>query len=159
MKITFFEENDTVLTREAEDAIRKALVQAARHSGLDFCVNIQLTDNAGIRQLNRDFRGLDCATDVLSFPAYEFEGLLQNVWDRLDVEMEADCLFIGDISISVECALEQADEFGHSPEREMAFLALHGTLHLLGYDHELETDEMEMVEIQRVLLEQAGIGR
>lgn len=126
-------------------------------------VNLLLTDNEGIRQYNQEYRQIDRATDVLSFPMIDFE----TEGDFSVVEKEcADCfepesgeLMLGDIVISVEKVKEQAAEFGHSEKREFAFLVTHSLLHLCGYDH-MEPDEAKVMEQkQEVILSSLGITR
>ncbi len=108
-------------------------------------VSVTLTDNAGIRALNLEYRGKDSATDVLSFPMF----------DETDERA-----ILGDIVISLERALGQANEYGHSLEREVAFLTVHSVLHLLGYDHELgEQEEREMFTKQEEILKEMGLTR
>lgn len=108
-------------------------------------VSVLITDNEGIRELNRDFRNIDSATDVLSFPAGE--------------EFESETAMLGDIAISLPRAEEQAEEYGHSLERELAFLTTHGMLHLLGYDHMNAEDETEMRRLQTKILTEMEIMR
>lgn len=126
-------------------------------------VNLVLTDNAGIRELNRECRGIDRETDVLSFPNLEFkkEGVFE-----VPKEAEADCfdpetgeLMLGDIMISMDKMQEQAESYGHSLKREFAFLVAHSMLHLCGYDH-MEPMEAEVMEgKQEELLAGLGITR
>ena len=120
----------------------KMLIREAIETTLDFedygnaCeVSVTFTDNAGIHELNKKFREIDSPTDVLSFPLFDFEG------DHDEPAVDEIMNMLGDIVISLERAGEQADEFGHSFEREVAFLCVHSMLHLLGYDHELGEDE------------------
>ena len=119
-------------------------------------VNVLLTDNAGIHQINLDMRGIDNPTDVLSFPLEE---------EREDEAEPAviggpSARMLGDIVISVEKAVEQATEYGHSVERELAFLAIHGLLHLLGHDHEKgETAKQAMRAEEKRILAALGISR
>lgn len=106
-------------------------------------ISLTFTDNQGIHELNRRFRNIDRPTDVLSFP-------------QLDEVNFADSSFkmLGDIVISLERAAEQAKEIGHSTEHEAAFLCVHSTLHLLGYDHETgEEDEEDMFSRQRAIID------
>lgn len=126
-------------------------------------ISLLLTDNEQIRQINKEFRNIDGATDVLSFPAIE----LQTPGDFSDLEEAAEDYFhpetgeliLGDIVISVERALSQAEEFGHSLIREMAFLTAHSMLHLMGYDH-MEEEEREVMEAkQEEILQRLGITR
>jgi probable rRNA maturation factor len=114
-------------------------------------VSILLTDNETIHSLNRDYRGKDMPTDVLSFALNEGD-------EPVIVDGPTEEL-LGDIIISLEKAAEQAVEYGHSQEREVAFLTLHGLLHLLGYDHETEEDKTEMRREEEHVLGLLGIGR
>ena len=114
-----------------------------------------LTDNVGIHELNRDFRGIDRPTDVLSFPLFEGEMPSSETEDG-----EKHKLPLGDIVISTEKAMEQAEEYGHSIEREIAFLCVHSVLHLLGYDHERsEDEEKDMFRRQEEILDACGFKR
>lgn len=115
-------------------------------------ISVMLTDNATIHELNRDYRNVDRETDVLSFALGE-DG-------EYDVNNETSAVILGDIVISVEKAVSQAQEYGHSLEREVAFLTVHSMLHLLGYDHETgEQDEKEMFEKQEAILAELDITR
>ena len=115
-------------------------------------LSVTFTDNGKIRILNRDYRGIDRPTDVLSFPMYSFSDG--------DVPDGDEHVMLGDIVISVEKAREQAAEYGHSLRREIAFLAVHSVLHLLGYDHDTsEEDEKEMFALQEKIMNALGIGR
>lgn len=120
----------------------KMLVRAAVEATLDYEqyendveVSVTFTDNEQIKELNLQFRGIDRSTDVLSFPLFDFEGESE---EPLTDELQG---MLGDIVLSLEQAEIQANEFGHSFEREVAFLCVHSMLHLLGYDH---VDEGEM---------------
>ena len=110
--------------------IRKACNTALAYEG--FCdvaeVNVTIVDDNEIKELNNDFRGIDKSTDVLSFPLGE-----NGEYDR---NPSTGAALLGDIVISMQKAMEQAEEYGHSLEREAAFLAVHSDLHLLGFDHE-----------------------
>ncbi|MDD6811701.1 MAG: rRNA maturation RNase YbeY [Lachnospiraceae bacterium] len=129
----------------------------------EVCINLLLTDNEGIRTYNREYREIDRATDVLSFPniAYEKEGDFSVV-----EQMEADCfdpdsgeLILGDIIISVDKVEEQAKEYGHSELREFAFLTAHSLFHLCGYDHMEEDEAAVMEQKQEAVLKKLGITR
>ncbi|MDY3004045.1 MAG: rRNA maturation RNase YbeY [Christensenella hongkongensis] len=160
MEITFFDEQDKIeLTQQMKEAVKAALGAAEHDAGVAACVNLLFTDDEGICALNREFRGIDSATDVLSFPAYELGELLEDSLDEIDAEYIDGRLFLGDIAVSLERAVRQAEEYGHGLVRETAFLALHGTLHLLGYDHMTEQDERQMTGKQRELLDSVNIGR
>ena len=130
----------------------KSIVRAAIRAALAYegftrnCeVSVTFCDNEYIRSLNAEFRGKDSATDVLSFPIYEKGEALVT---------EDEPVTLGDIVLSFERTEEQAKELGHSFHRELAFLTIHSTLHLLGYDHELsEEDDEDMCRRQREILE------
>ncbi|WP_204213238.1 rRNA maturation RNase YbeY [Christensenella timonensis] len=160
MKIIFSDEQEKIaFSDEIRTAIEKALQAAEREAGMPCCLNIMLTDGEGIRELNREFRGIDKETDVLSFPAYELSGLFAQTAGGIDLEYVDGDVFLGDIAISLERAQEQAEEYGHSLVREAAFLALHGTLHLLGYDHMSPEEEERMTGRQEEILNSVNIGR
>ena len=137
----------------------KMLVRAAVLATLSYenytqkCeVSVTFTDNEGIRAVNREYRGIDKETDVLSFPLTDYEGGDEPPMDEPEISL-------GDIIISLEKAEAQAKEFGHSFEREAAFLCVHSMLHLLGYDHEKsEADDVEMRRRQREILESMGLA-
>lgn len=103
-------------------------------------ISVMLTDNEGIRETNRDFRGIDAATDVLSFPLSE---LTPGKFDPsvCDTDPYTGAIMLGDMMISLERCAEQGEELGHGFDREVSYLTVHSVLHLLGYDH---TDEGEM---------------
>lgn len=106
-------------------------------------VSVLITDNENIRMLNAEHRGKDTATDVLSFPMLEFDDAGRVI--RSEADTVAGGLMLGDIVISLERAAEQADEYGHSLEREVGFLTAHSVLHLLGYDHETGETARELM--------------
>jgi probable rRNA maturation factor len=115
-------------------------------------VSITLTDNEKIHALNKQYREVDKPTDVLSFPLLDFEG------EGCEPVADEPMVSLGDIVISLERAAEQAEEFGHSFDREVAFLCVHSMLHLLGYDHELsEDDDADMRDRQRAIMEMLGL--
>ena len=126
-------------------------------------VNVLLTDNEGIHQINLDMRQIDNPTDVLSFPMLEYEE--PSNFDDVE-EAFADCfnpesgeLMLGDIMISVEKVEEQAEKYGHSTTRELAFLVAHSMLHLCGYDHMEDEERLVMEQKQNEILESRGYGR
>lgn len=126
-------------------------------------VNIVLTDNEGIRELNRECRNIDRETDVLSFPNVDFEaeGVFTMDEDSLADYFDPDTgeLVLGDIMISVDKVFEQAKEYGHSVKREFAFLVAHSMLHLCGYDHMEEEERVRMERRQEEILARLGITR
>lgn len=114
-------------------------------------ISLTFTDNEGIRRLNCEFRGIDKPTDVLSFPLTDYGATSVPIANEV-------CGSLGDVVISLERAYEQADEYGHSPEREIAFLTVHSMLHLLGYDHETsKADELDMRKRQTEILASIGL--
>ena len=116
-------------------------------------LSVTFVDNEEIHTLNREFRDKDRATDVLSFPLFEAD-------ECFEVDPAIGAVALGDIVISAERAWEQAEEFGHSFAREVCFLAVHSTLHLLGYDHELgEEQEKYMNDTQEYILAKMGLHR
>lgn len=123
----------------------------------DYEVSISFVDNEEIRQLNKQYRDKDAATDVLSFPLMEFVDSEEDYQDE-DQFVQEDNL-LGDIVISLERAEEQAIDYGHSFERELAFLLVHGMLHLLGMDHEDASEEEDMTARQENILKLLHITR
>lgn len=127
---------------ESAVLIRKAVNMALEAEGVDVpcIVSVMLTDDEGIHQVNRDFRGVDRATDVLSFPLNE---LVPGKFDAdmCERDMDTGSVALGDMMISVPRCEAQGEEFGHGYKRELMYLTVHSVLHLLGYDH---VDEGEM---------------
>ncbi|GAB7232290.1 rRNA maturation RNase YbeY [Facklamia hominis] len=154
-------DDENYLTPDQSDLLKGLINLASKklevnpHSEVD----ISIVDNERIQQLNRDFRNKDQATDVLSFALNEGEE-----WLELDsfIELE-ECPQIaphlGDIIISIERAKEQAIEYGHSIDRELGFLAVHGFLHLNGFDHQTAEEEKEMFALQDEVLKEYGLCR
>ena len=127
---------------ESAGLIKKAINMALDAEGIEVpCViSVMLTDDEGIQTVNRDFRGVDRATDVLSFPMNE---LLPGEFDEelCEHDMDSGAVLLGDMMISIPRCEEQGEEFGHGYKREIMYLTVHSVLHLLGYDH---IDEGEM---------------
>ena len=139
------------LTFLIETAIEKTLRHERFRKNAE--LSVTFVDNGEIHALNREFRGKDKPTDVLSFPLFEAD-------EGFEVDPAIGAVALGDIVISAERAKEQADEYGHSFAREVCFLAVHSTLHLLGYDHEVsEEDEKYMNETQEYVLAKMGLRR
>jgi probable rRNA maturation factor len=116
-------------------------------------ISITFVSNEKIQEINRDYRGKDQPTDVISFAMEELgEG-------EIEVVGTDQPRILGDIIISIPKAKEQAEEYGHSFMRELGFLAVHGLLHLLGFDHETEEEEKVMFSLQREILEEYGLKR
>ena len=143
-----FEECDYYFKSILRQAIKKTL----EYEGFEYDteVSLTLTDNENIRKLNLEYRNKDTHTDVLSFPIYDFYS------EELDMIDEP--VTLGDIVISVERCKEQAAEIGHTFIEEAAFLAIHSTLHLLGYDHERsEEDDEAQCRAQREIMDSLEI--
>lgn len=137
------------LTYGLQMLVRRAVLATLESEGYtrDCEVSVTFTDNEGIRAINRQYRGIDRATDVLSFPM-----------DDSEEEYAGEIAELGDIVLSLERAHEQSEEYGHSYEREVAFLCVHSVLHLLGYDHEVsEEADAEMREKQRKVMKAMGL--
>ena len=150
MKLRIYFENSQEkerVTYALKMLVRESILAALAYEKVkDNCeVSVTFTDNEGIRAINREYRGKDAPTDVLSFPLFESDG--------------AGTKMLGDIVLSLEKCRAQAEEFGHSFNRECAFLTVHSTLHLLGYDHETgEDDERDMRERQTAIVTKMGLG-
>ena len=117
--------------------IRKCIRQSLEAQGVTACceINVLVTHDAGIRAINAASRNIDKATDVLSFPMFSFEaGALPEDWEPY-ADPETGLCPLGDMAISLERAIAQAKEFGHTSRREIGYLTIHSVLHLLGYDH------------------------
>lgn len=153
MEIAIGKEPDTLeVPQEDVDAVRRAVLTVGRlYGALDAEVSVTLTNDAHIHALNRDYRGVDRPTDVLSFALMESEE--PEIFDA------PGGVVLGDLVISLERAAAQAETYGHSFLRELSFLTVHGMLHLLGYDHIEEEDRVEMEEEQRHVMDVLGIAR
>ena len=122
----------------------------------EFEVSISFVNNQEMRSLNKEYRNIDKETDVLSFPLVEFIEEELNAEDE-NAEYIEEEIALGDIVISMEKAVEQSEEYGHSFKRELAFLLVHGMLHLLGYDHDEEASEGEIFDKQEEILKNIKI--
>ena len=145
---------------ELLEAIRKTILSCLEYQCFNTpCeVNVTLTDNEKIREINRQFRNIDAATDVLSFPMLDMlEGRLISC--EGDVDLDNGLLLLGDLVISLERASSQAIEYGHTFLREIAFLTAHGIFHLMGYDHMDSEQEKNMFGRQEAVLEKLGFVR
>ena len=158
MKLKIYFENDQEkhsIHYKLKMLIRHTILETLDYEGMenDAEVSVTFVDDEGIRELNKKFRGMDKPTDVLSFPLLDYEGESEEpFFDEL-------CHNLGDIVISLERAMAQANEFGHSFEREVAFLTAHSMLHLLGYDHELsDEDDADMRARQNDIMERLGLS-
>ena len=158
MKLKIYFENDQkkhAIKYKMQMLIRRTILETLDYEGMenDAEVSVTFVDDEGIQELNKKFRNMDKPTDVLSFPLLDYEGESEEpFFDDL-------CNNLGDIVISLERAMAQANEFGHSFEREVAFLTAHSMLHLLGYDHELsEEDDADMRKRQNDIMDRLGLS-
>ncbi|BAS28475.1 rRNA maturation RNase YbeY [Limnochorda pilosa] len=140
--------------REVAPAVHRALEGAAEVLGLppDTELSLAVMDAGEVHSLNRRYRQVDAPTDVLSFPLLETQPGHPLPADEVP-------LALGDVVLSLEHVYRQAEAYGHSPQREAAFLAVHGLLHLLGYDHASPGEEARMFALQEEILEGAGLPR
>lgn len=140
--------NTTNVMIEELEKVNELISYAVKREKLENAVfNVIIVDNNKIHELNKEYRGIDRVTDVISFALEDFH----------DIDLEIRML--GDIYISYEKAKEQADYYGHSYLRELSFLTIHGLLHLLGYDHMKKEDEEIMFKKQEVILNEFGISK
>ena len=146
-KVTVLREKRNLGFPETARLVRRAVKAALRAEGIaeDCLVSVMLTDNEGIREINLAQRGIDSATDVLSFPLNE---LTPGEFDAeaCEYDFESELIMLGDMVLSLERCDAQAREYGHGFDREVSYLAVHSTLHLLGYDH---MDEGEQKRLMR----------
>ena len=151
-----------ILTEKQLNLIKAAALISLETEGIayDCEITFEITNNAAIQLINKEYRGKDAPTDVLSFPLINIEKLprlkkfIDDGYFYEEINPENDMILLGDIVISAEKAAEQSIEFNQSIERELVFLTVHAVLHLLGYDHELsEKDDIKMRERQRKILE------
>jgi probable rRNA maturation factor len=158
----YFENEQTAMPFDDayKELLRKTVLECLKSEDIEFgCeVNILITDDRSIHEINRQFRNIDRPTDVLSFPMADMvKGKI--VSPSEDYDRDKDLLMLGDIVISTETAIRQAEEYGHSLQREITFLTSHGMFHLLGYDHIIKDDEEVMMSKQESVLEKLGLKR
>ena len=165
MTINIDIETEMTLDLPYEEIIQNVIEESVDYveCPYDFEVNVLLTDNEGIHQINLDMRQIDNPTDVLSFPMCDFEtpGDFEQLEETPEEYFNPDTgeLMLGDIVISIDKVKEQAEKYGHSETRELAFLVAHSMLHLSGFDHMEEEERLEMEEMQREILERRGYRR
>lgn len=164
MKYLFEEEVEVPFDFDYKEVAKQVIDMALDMEEFPFEseVDITLTDDAAIQEINKEFRQLDKSTDVLSFPLIEYK----SAGDFSDLENQDDIFnpetgeaMLGDIVISVEHVLKQAEEYGHSIKREYAFLIAHSMLHLMGYDHMTPSEAKVMEEKQENILNALNITR
>ena len=153
-------QNKIKVSDEIENIIRKAIELSLEKENFNVPseISVTLLDNEGIREINKQHRNIDASTDVLSFPLVDIhEGkIISNLGDY---DLDEEKILLGDILISLEMVQEQAQEYGHSFERELACLTTHGLYHLIGYDHQDEESEKQMIGKQEEVLKEMGLGR
>lgn len=167
--MTIYIEEETTKVKELmlshQEIIERVIEAAIEYENCPYEAEIEviLTDNLSIQEINQQHRGIDSPTDVLSFPMIDYK--IPSNFSHLEEEAqdyfnpETGELLLGDIVISVEKVMEQAEKYGHSTERELAFLVAHSMLHLFGYDHMEEAERKEMEKKQEEILNKLGIER
>ena len=140
-------QDDIKITEEIKNLIEKSIAAVLKIEKLDENVEVSVSfvGDDEIRDLNREYRGVDKSTDVLSFP--------------MDDEFIIDNRILGDVIINTRRVMEQAEELGHSNERELSYLTVHSILHLLGYDHMEDEDKKEMREKEKLAIKELSIYR
>ena len=164
MTISIEYEAEKVLDLPYREIIEDTVLAALDYEGCPYEaeVNVILTDNDAIQEINREHRQIDAPTDVLSFPMVDYES--PSDFDHVEEAVEdyfnpeTGELMLGDIVISVDKVEEQAEKYGHSQTRELAFLTAHSMLHLFGYDH-MDGERLVMEEKQKEILETRGYTR
>ncbi|HOE56600.1 MAG TPA: rRNA maturation RNase YbeY [Bacillota bacterium] len=161
MSVLIDNRQENIIVDEALEAlVEQVIKKVLDYEGCEeeYEVSISFVDDEEMRSLNMKYRGIDKETDVLSFPMAEFfePGIEEGDEDSEYVEEE---VVLGDIVISMKRVLEQSKEYGHSFNRELAFLLVHGMMHLLGYNHENEAAEGEMFDIQEEILKEMNLTR
>lgn len=159
MDLTIYDETDGQVSPVQLALVRDVLQFAARQLSLEDSTEMSVTmmTNPAIRKLNQQYRGVDRATDVLSFAAEESGDETPIIMDpELAAELPEN---LGDLFVSIDKVEEQAKFLGHSVDRELGFLVVHGFLHLNGYDHEKPADEQRMFDLQREILDEYGLQR
>lgn len=164
MTLMFEEEGDLKLDLDAETLAKEVIEKALDYEDCPYeaAVSLLLTMDDEIHEMNQNFREIDRATDVLSFPMIEYEepgefDFLED--DDYAFDPESGELVLGDIVISKEKVIAQAEEYGHSIRREYAFLIAHSMLHLMGYDHMEDDERAVMEQKQSEILAELGITR
>lgn len=166
--MTFYVENETDYSFEFDiekllSDLTKETLSSENVKYTDVTLNLTITDDNSIREVNKEFRDIDKSTDVLSFPAIDFEtpsdfsNITEDNYDYFDPDTNE--LILGDIMLSIDHILKQAEEYNHSIRRETAFLITHSLLHLLGYDHMNDEERVVMEEKQERILKTLNITR
>ncbi len=165
MNISIENEVDYEFGFDYEELVKRVINKAMDDTGFPYeaVIDVVITDNQGIWEVNKEYRGIDRPTDVLSFPMLEYEaaGKFDSIDENDDTlfDPETGEILLGDIMISGEKVQAQAEEYGHSMERELGFLVAHSMLHLFGYDHMTDEERVVMEDKQREILSELGITR
>jgi probable rRNA maturation factor len=147
MEISLFNETEEKLDDELKK-VHEVLIHGLKKLKIDEAIfNVIIVDNSYIHNLNKEYRGIDRETDVITFALED------------DKTFNPEERILGDIYISIDKAQSQSEEYGHSLMRELCFLSVHGMLHLLGYDHMEKEDERVMFNLQEEILDEMGIKR
>ena len=147
MEIDIFNETNEKLDDELK-TVHEVLIHGLKKLNIDEAIfNVIIVDNTYIHKLNKEYRNIDRETDVITFALED------------DKTFNPDIRILGDVYISIDKAKSQSIEYGHSLLRELCFLAVHGMLHLLGYDHMIKEDEVVMFKLQEEILDEMGIKR
>ena len=149
---------DIPSSTEYENTINKVVKECFKEEKLEkskLIITITLTNNESIQKINKEYRNIDRATDVLSFPMFERKEIEEKI-EKNNFPCED---VLGELIISIEKVEEQAKEYGHSFERELAYMTVHGFYHLMGYDHMEEDEKKEMREKEDVILKRLNITR
>lgn len=150
------------LDEELKKVIEKAFCATLSHLGQtdEVYVEMTLVEPSEIKEINAETRGVDSVTDILSFPTLEAgRGSVKASDYPSDIDYASGAILMGELVLCVSRAREQAEEYGHSLARELGFLTTHGTLHLFGFDHMVENDEIEMFSKQKIILDGIGLTR
>ena len=166
MTINFEKECETSFPFSEQEVAQTVIQKALDYEKCPYEaeVNLFITDNDGIHEMNREYREMDRPTDVLSFPALTYEkagnfDFLEREEEIYNFHPDTGELMLGDIVISRDKVIEQAESYGHSQKREYAFLIAHSMLHLMGYDHMTEEEAKVMERKQTEILDDLGISR
>lgn len=154
-EITYLDLN---VNNEYEETIKKVLNQCYKEENLEdskLVITVTLTTPENIQEINKEYRNVDRATDVLSFPMFERDELEKKIQDKDFLHED----ILGDIIISIEKVKEQAEEYGHSFERELSYMVVHGFYHLMGYDHMNDVEKAEMRKKEDNVLNKLNITR
>ncbi len=158
-----FDDEDWKLSDEEKELATESILAVLDEVAFEYEVEVSFTtmNNALIRDINREHRDIDKATDVLSFPMIDWPSPLdytymESVFDSI-VNPETESILLGDIVLSMDKVLEQAVDYGHSKEREYSFLIVHSMLHLLGFDHMTPEEEEAMIQWQKRIMKRIGL--